>query len=105
MLQTPPFLTQEIFCGVAWSLSLVLLLFPAVFFKNLIKLINLFFNYGIHSILFCITFKSGYVDGRDLVLLTEAHKERQISKSISMQSEFISDPFPWKRTGLAKVGA
>ena len=44
------------------------------------------------------------VDGKDPVLLTDACKELQVSKSISVQSEFISDPFPWKRTGLAKVG-
>ena len=28
----------------------------------------------------------------------------KISKSISVRSEFISGPFPWKRTGLVKVG-
>ena len=46
----------------------------------------------------------GGVNWRDLVLLADACKELQISKSISVQSEFISDPFPRKRTGIAKVG-
>ena len=44
------------------------------------------------------------VDKRDLVLLADECKESQISKSISVQSLLISDPFSWKRVGLAKVG-
>ena len=44
------------------------------------------------------------VDGRDLVLLADARKELQISQCISTQSGFTGDPFPWKRTGLAKRG-
>ena len=45
------------------------------------------------------------VDGRDLLLLAGPRKELQISKSISVPSGFISDLFPRKRMGLAKVGA
>ena len=51
-----------------------------------------------------ITNRCMCVAGGDLVLHIDACKELQISKSVSVQSEFISDPFPWKRTGLAKVG-
>ena len=46
--------------------------------------------------------RSVIVDRRDLVLLADTCKESQISKSISVQSEFISDPFSWKRTGPVK---
>ena len=41
------------------------------------------------------------VDRRDLVL-ADACKELQISTSVTVQAGFIRDPFPWKRTGLAK---
>ena len=30
-------------------------------------------------------------------------KELQISKPMSMQAEFVSDAFSWKRAGLAEV--
>ena len=52
----------------------------------------------------CLPLMLHYVDRRDLVLLANACKELPISKCISVQSGFISDLFPWKRTDLAKVG-
>lgn len=51
-----------------------------------------------------MSLKEPTVNGRDLVLLAVTCKELHInSKSISVQSGFIGNPFPWKRTGLAKV--
>lgn len=46
----------------------------------------------------------GFLDGKDLVLLVDACKEFQVSNSISVQPGLISDLFPWKKTGLAKLG-
>ena len=45
---------------------------------------------------------STYVDGRDLVLLADTSKGYK-SANLLACNQFISDPFPWKRTGLARV--